>query len=35
VVVARATNIAVMADAVLGHGLDEGPPALEQVFDKP
>jgi hypothetical protein len=35
VVVAVATNVAVMADAILGHGVDEWPPALEQVLDKP
>ena len=34
VVVAGATNIAVMADAILGRGVDEWPPALEQVLDK-
>jgi hypothetical protein len=34
VVVAGAANVAVMADAILGHGVDEWPPALEQVLDK-
>src|SRR5271167_2786495 len=34
VVVAGAANVAVMTDAVLGHGVDEWPPALEQVLDK-
>ncbi len=33
-VVAGAANVAVMADAILGHGVDEWPPALEQVLDK-
>jgi hypothetical protein len=34
VVVAGATNVAVMADTFLGYGVDEWPPALEQVLDK-